>query len=110
MDDCNTYNYKLWHYVFPPLDIFRTICLSDDKTRLFLSSLVRLLISGTLFYQFWTREYDKELKYAFLGYFLINLLLIIIVYMKVQRVPKDQTHKYLTMMQMKKNEDTPIII
>lgn len=110
MDDCNTYRYKIRDYIFLPLVIFRKICLSEDKTRLFISSLIRLLISGIISYQLWIRDINKEIKYVFLGYFLINLLLIIIVYIKVQKVPKDQTHKYLMMVQMKKDEESDIII
>jgi hypothetical protein len=40
---CETYNFKLFDIIFPPTEILFKICVIRDKTKLFLSSLLRII-------------------------------------------------------------------
>lgn len=41
---CDVYIPTLFDYIFPPMSIFRGVCISYDKTSLFITSVIRLAL------------------------------------------------------------------
>ena len=95
---CNTYDFKFIHLFIPPLDIYRKLCVSYDKTYLFIVSFIRVLIFlglSKLYYDFFELKKDNNWethKLWFLIIFIyacINILLLLLVIIKVQKYPKE---------------------
>uniref|UniRef100_A0A6C0EAN9 Uncharacterized protein n=1 Tax=viral metagenome TaxID=1070528 RepID=A0A6C0EAN9_9ZZZZ len=42
--DCRNYQYSFFEFILPSTDLFRKLCLSYDKTRLFIMSFMRFAI------------------------------------------------------------------
>ena len=68
---CINYYDKWWHYLFPSFDIFYNVCISYDKTKYFLVSLIRFLL-----YLFILLTYSKY-KYILLPIVTFNFVVLI---------------------------------
>jgi hypothetical protein len=85
MDRCASYQSKSFEYLFPSPVIATTLCLSHDRTELFIISIIRLFIWILLFYIISELIYIDEypiIKYTFYTMFGINILYIGIVVSK----------------------------
>ena len=106
--ECINYKYKPWHLLFIHPDILYRVCLSYDKTEMFVVGLVRLIIHGLIF-SFTFKPYDETLRilyapfYIFSGiYFLLSLFVLLIIFTKQQKVPANMTKYHI-----RKSEETP---
>ncbi len=79
MPVCLNYNFKFWHVFFPPKHLIYKICLIRDKSKLFLSSFLRLLLYFFIFDFLYSNKYiklkSKKKKYKI--YIGISLLIIV---------------------------------
>lgn len=93
LSDCYTYNFKLWHLLFPQVDVFDKLCTSNDKTYLFILSFVRcLLISLVLkYYNQYLHGYsiNDYVNGILIGYLIINIAITIMIIFKVQKIKKE---------------------
>jgi hypothetical protein len=96
-DKCNNYKMKLIHLLLPPSDTFSKVCISYDKTYLFIitfSRIILFLILTKLYYDILglkdeTKWMTYQIGFWFLFvYMCINILFLIIVITKKQRIPK----------------------
>lgn len=44
MNNCVNYDISIFDYIFPQMSIFWKLCISYDKTKLFLATTIRLLV------------------------------------------------------------------
>lgn len=78
MSDCISYNPSMIELFIPSPTIFYTLCVSTDKTSLFLTSLIRLIIFILLYYTINDMiNYDK---YPYLQNFMISMISINVLY------------------------------
>jgi len=88
-ENCTTYQFKLWHTVLPNFDVFRTLCISNDKTYLFIISFIRtILISFLLQINYnYFGEYNnkKYINGILIGYLIINIFITMVVIFKTQK-------------------------
>ena len=84
---CYSYIIDYKDYIFPSYDIFNNLCLTYDKTRLFIVSLIRVLIYVYLLdiTNNWDLE-NKEIKniliYSLHTMIIINIFYLIFVMLK----------------------------
>ena len=85
MDRCVSYQSNFFEYFFPSPSVISTLCLSHDRTELFIISIVRLFIWIILFYivseSILIDDYPI-IKYTFYTMFGINILYIGLVVSK----------------------------
>lgn len=72
--NCNYYNYQYVDLLMPPIDIFNTLCSSNDKTYLFILSFFRVLLLT-----FITKFFYDITKAQGLSIIVISLLIIYII-------------------------------
>lgn len=85
MDRCSSYQSNSFEYFFPSPSVYTTLCLSHDRTELFIISMVRLFIWIILFYLTSELIYIDDypiIKYTFYIMFGINILYIGLVVSK----------------------------
>lgn len=113
--DCSRYVIKLWHLFFPPINIFYQMCLTYDRTKLFMVAIVRLILMLFIF----KYAYDKyklippnQYKYpallgiyGFIVYIVFNFIILVAGYYKDPSIPPDLTWKYLMKMEEKKQKE-----
>jgi len=78
-DNCISYEEQLYELLLPSPIIFNTLCLSYDKTYLFIVSLIRLIFYVILYYFF--DELIDYKKYPYVKYTFITLIIINMVYL-----------------------------
>ena len=95
--DCIKYKPSLLHYIFPNSAFIYKLCLSEDKTKLFLVSFIRLIFITIIFFLLKTFDIielnlDKLYKTSFYGlllsYLIINFVYLIIVVFKKPAIDK----------------------
>ena len=94
-DDCTGYNYSKKDFFFPPNEIFKTVCMSTDKTMLFLVSFVRCIIIGLIINVLYENNIHKYINYALifmLTYGAINIFILVGVMLKQQKYKKQFSH------------------
>lgn len=95
--DCIYYKPSFLDLFFPNIAVLYKLCLSEDKTKLFLISLTRIIIYLTLF--LYLRSYEiielnlnnipKTMFYSFIvSYIIMNIFYIIIVLFKEVAINK----------------------
>ena len=96
-ESCYTYNFNMIHLILPPIDTFRKLCISYDKTYLFITTFFRItifLVISKIYYDLLELNKDEnwnDYKVGFLSFFIyacINILLMFIILFKTQRYPK----------------------
>ena len=103
---CIDYKYKLWHFFIIHPDILYKVCLSYDKTELFIVGFVRTLIYALMFYM--TFKPVKKSKWlapfpiVFGVGLILNILLLMFIITKQQEVPANMTQEYIL-----KQEEVP---
>ena len=83
--DCTSYAENLWELLVPSPIIFSTLCVSIDKTNLFIMSFTRLIMYIILYYVIHSLidlDKHKTLKYALITIICINIVYIGIVVAK----------------------------
>ncbi len=93
MDDnkCTTFSSNIKSYFIPPLEIFSTLCISYDKTALFITSIIRLIFYVGLmnvFMSYYPNNYNY-IYYILLGIVLINIIYIAFLLMKMPKFSKN---------------------
>lgn len=82
MDRCVSYQSNFFEYLMPSPVIFNTMCLSYDRTELFIMSFIRLIIWMVIYYVV-SEAIDLDdypvVKYTMLTILAINVLYIGIV-------------------------------
>ena len=92
-NSCCPYIIKFRNYFFPSFDIFNTLCMSYDKTRLFIVSFIRLLIYLYIFdivnsIKLSDVELKKTINYFFHIMIIINIFYLLIIILKQVESPK----------------------
>ena len=91
MTDCTTYNYDIKSLLVPSDAIFFKLCVSFDKTRLFLMSVLRIIVYCLIFYvlrllniaEWCTNSLIKKSIYSlFVVLIIINVIYLGIVILK----------------------------
>ena len=97
MDNCEKYSINLLDYFIPPIIIFddtNKLCISNDKTLLFISSSIRLFFYISIF-SVYKNFIGKSDIFTFLLYYVLVLLIIInivflfLVYNKIPKYSKN---------------------
>lgn len=98
MENCDNYKIKLINFFFPPLYEFGQLCESFDKTKMFITILIRSIIYGFILELLFmyniisNKKNDGDIKLIlfiiFLVIFLSNILSLIISIFRKQRYPK----------------------
>lgn len=78
---CLSYSEKLWEMLLPSPIIFSTLCISTDKTNLFIMSSIRLMIYIILYYTI--ADLINIDQYKTLKYIIITIIVINIIYLGV---------------------------
>lgn len=109
--ECVDYKYKLWHLLLVNPDIFRKLCVSYDKTEMFLIGLSRLAIYGFIFYLVF-RSNKRKSKIIMsslcliVGFaVIINLAALIVILMKTQLISSAYTKEFLRKKEEKSTEE-----
>lgn len=98
-DICKIYSFKFSELFIPPIDIIKKVCISYDKTYLFISSFIRLTIFIILtktYYEYMELKKANNWKKYFLGFFIllfysiINIVLLFIIVFKNQKYEKQE--------------------
>jgi hypothetical protein len=82
MDQCTSYEIRNFEYLFPSPVVLTTMCLSHDRTELFIMSIVRLFIWIILYYliiDIMDIESNAS-EYSFIKYMFHIIIGICIVY------------------------------
>jgi len=77
IDDCVSYNQTTLELFVPSSIIFNTLCVSTDKTSLFIISLIRLLMYIIIYYvlnDIMDFEENKIIQYLLIIIILVNIL------------------------------------
>lgn len=94
-DICTSYKTQTLHFILPPSAIFKYLCVSYDKTELFMTSLIRTSLYIFLFYLLDTKIDIKGSMGGNIVYYtsativVINMLLLMIVLAKRPKYNKD---------------------
>ena len=80
-DNCVSYYEQLYELLLPSPIIFDTLCISYDKTYLFIVSLIRLIFYVIVYYLF-DELIDYE-KYPYVKYTFITLIIINMIYIGI---------------------------
>ena len=115
--DCIKYEPSIIDYVFPNSAFIYKLCLSEDKTKLFLVSFIRLIFISILFaflksFNFVELNLDKLVKISLFGlifsYLIINIIYLIIVVFKQPAIDKYELEETTSGLAnaLKKNEYT----
>lgn len=105
--DCIDYKYMWWHFLIPSLDSIKKVCISFDKTEMFLVSLIRTFVYIYLFLiikdhkQFIKHGIKYGILYGLVTIIIINIIVLVYVILKKQVVAKIDTANYLN------NRDSP---
>ena len=75
---CISYQPKLYEFLLPSTILLKKLCLSYDKTELFIVSLIRLLIYIILLNLIKKHDYIQKILYVIILLNLIYLFVIII--------------------------------
>ena len=95
--DCINYNISLYDLFIPRTDVLYKLCLSKDKTKLVMISIIRFITLLIIFYMlnskgFITFDMNKIITTLlfslFIAYLIINLIYIVIAMMKEVTVDK----------------------
>lgn len=87
--ECSTYDYLWWHFIVPPLKTLDYLCVSYDKTAMFLVASIRIIIIMII-----TKIYYDLIPINGIGsiiflllvlYNVLNLLVLSYVITKVQK-------------------------
>lgn len=105
MNDCIHYKPSMIDLIIPSYTIFFQLCISFDKTKLILVSLIRLIIFIYIFSYLMSKnwiEWNVEkipqmLGYLLLGFYVvINVVYIIILLIKKPAIDKDELEETAT--------------
>lgn len=103
--DCIEYDISIFHLIIPPSHILYKLCLSTDKTKLVLISIIRFIILLYLFNYLrskkiitWdmNRTITTLFFYLFAGYLIINILYILISLFKYVVIGQDELNNIVT--------------
>jgi hypothetical protein len=87
--ECFTYNYKLWHLFVPPTDTLKFLCVSTDKTNMFLVAFVRTFISMVItkiYYDVFGMNGNAIILFVLLVFYnIFNLFVLLYITAKVQK-------------------------
>ena len=93
---CNLYKFTIWQLLLPSSNIYNTLCISYDKTYLFIVSFIRiciLLIISKYYYNYFNlnnNNWNKDILFIFISFYtLINIILLFIIMLKTQKYPKE---------------------
>ena len=95
--DCIKYSPSIIDYFMPNIAFIYKLCLSEDKTKLFLVSFIRLIFITIIFFVLRVFDLielnlDKLVKKSFYGlllsYLIINIIYLIIVVFKQPAIDK----------------------
>lgn len=103
MQECIPYKFRWYHLFVIPSSIYKTVCMSYDKTNLFITSFARLIIYCILFYYIKTSTQSSPeqqeqpdnnnwyfiLSWIFISIILINITVVLLVIFKKNYVPKE---------------------
>lgn len=112
--DCINYNPSFWDFLFPNKELLYKLCLSFDKTKLFLVSLVRITMYFILFIYLQSYSYieldlnqtGKTMCYALLlAYIIMNILFLIIVLFKKPAIDKYELDRTSTSLALALQEE-----
>lgn len=96
--DCINYNFSVYDLFIPKIDVLYKLCISSDKTKMVLISIIRLIVlMGIFYFLYWMKwiAFDMNkitptlLFSLFMAYLIVNLTYIIIAMMKKVVVDKD---------------------
>lgn len=79
---CSNHEYNLYELLLPSPTIFNTLCESKDRTSLFLSTIVRILIWLYISNYLDENKYDKNIYNFAYMMFLFNCLYLIWILIK----------------------------
>jgi len=94
-NNCLTYNFSWFDFILPSKEIFQKVCISYDKTYLFLTTIVRFALFLTLAFTFKkyyvinglnNKNIETHIFYILLIYSLTNIIFIIIILNKEQQI------------------------
>jgi hypothetical protein len=120
--DCIKYEPGVIDYIFPNIAFIYKLCLSKDKTKLFLVSFIRLIFITIIFFilrafNLIELNLNKLFKTSFYGfilsYLIINFIYLIIVVFKQPAIDKYELEESTSKMAaaLKKEEYTkPVIL
>ena len=77
--NCIGYQNKLYEFLLPSTIILKKLCMSYDKTELFIVSLIRLLIYIILLNSLQKYNYIQKILYVII---LLNLIYLVIIVIK----------------------------
>lgn len=97
---CSKYDFKLWHVLFPPPHTLYKICIIRDKSKLFLTSFLRILFYLFIFDYLHSNGYimykdgknNRTKRYGFimlLVVLVINILILVLVLIKTPLLDQD---------------------
>jgi len=104
MSICFNYDYKIWHFIIPPTQTIYKLCISSDKTKLFLVTLMRFIIVLYLFDFFYTNNLIRFKTTSFFKYFgfiflllcfIFNLIILILVFIKMPILNEKAMNTYV---------------
>lgn len=78
INNCTSYEPSAIELILPSPIIFKTLCVSTDKTSLFIVSIVRILFYVILYYTL--NDIINLESYRYVKYVLLTLILVNIVY------------------------------
>lgn len=90
---CISYNFNWADFVLPSREIFQKVCISYDKTYLFLTTIVRMILFMIIAFTFKkyfvinglnNKNIETHIFYVLLLYALTNIVFIIIILNKEQ--------------------------
>jgi phosphate starvation-inducible membrane PsiE len=91
-EKCISYRNKLYEFILPSPIILKTFCMSYDKTEIFITSLIRLVIYIILLKS--TKKYNsiQIILYIFI---LLNLIYMIVIILKTPILSVNQDKSVL---------------
>jgi hypothetical protein len=96
--DCINYNISIFDFILPPYQIFFKICLSFDKTKMFLVSMIRLFVWLVIFKILRSKqivEWDPNNNFKVFTYLTMILIIFInVIYILFLLIKTSAINKY----------------
>lgn len=92
IETCDEYYFRFWHLFIPPIDTYEQLCISYDKTYVFIVAVIRCIIIGIILKLYYDNVdmigIKKWLFFVLIYFFIVNLLLLVYVMTKHQKYTK----------------------
>lgn len=94
---CSTYDINIMNCIIPPLNLFYTLCYPSDKTYLFISGIIRIILIILIYLCTYKNEQLTKLfiNKILLSYLILNIILQIFIILKKQKYQTEE-HSILT--------------